>query len=115
MKIKLVSIALLGVMTISSGCQDKAKRLQTDIPSFPLGEFIRPAGVNPVIAPCTSTRFYCPLTGDSVAWESNDTFNPAATVLDDKVVVFYRAEDKSGEGIGQRTSCLLYTSDAADE
>lgn len=110
MKIKLVSIALLGVMTISSGCQDKAKRLQTDIPSFPLGEFIRPAGVNPVIAPCTSTRFYCPLTGDSVAWESNDTFNPAATVLDDKVVVFYRAEDKSGEGIGQRTSRLGYAS-----
>lgn len=52
--------------------------------------------------------FYCPLTQDSVAWESNDTFNPAALVYDGKVVVLYRAEDKSGKGIGERTSRLGY-------
>jgi predicted GH43/DUF377 family glycosyl hydrolase len=37
-------------------------------------------------------------------WESNDTFNPAAAVKDNKVYVMYRAEDKSGVGIGARTS-----------
>lgn len=110
MKIKLITIALLGVVTLASGCQDKSTRQQTYTPSFPMGEFVRPAGVNPVISPCASTRFYCPLTGDSVAWESNDTFNPAAAVYDGKVVVLYRAEDKSGEGIGQRTSRLGYAS-----
>jgi predicted GH43/DUF377 family glycosyl hydrolase len=41
---------------------------------------------------------------DSVDWESNDTFNPAATVKDNKIFVLYRAEDKSGIGIGMRTS-----------
>lgn len=38
----------------------------------------------------------------------NDTFNPAATLHDGKIVVLYRAEDKSGVGIGHRTSRLGY-------
>jgi predicted alpha-1,2-mannosidase len=73
-------------------------------------DFKRPEGVNPVISPDADSRFYCPLTGAEVAWESGDTFNPAATVYDGKVVVLYRAEDRSGEGIGQRTSRLGYAS-----
>ncbi len=44
------------------------------------------------------------MKGDSVAWESNDTFNPAVAVKDGRIVVLYRAEDKSGVGIGHRTS-----------
>src|SRR5690606_16402981 len=40
--------------------------------------------------------------------EDNDTLNPAATVKDGKVVVLYRAEDKSGVNIGDRTSRLGY-------
>ena len=39
---------------------------------------------------------------ESVAWEASDTFNPAATVYDGKVVVLYRAEDNSATGIGSR-------------
>lgn len=70
--------------------------------------FQRPANINPIISPDTTTRFYCPITQDSVEWESNDTFNPGATIYDGKVVVVYRGEDKSGEGIGKRTSRLGY-------
>jgi predicted GH43/DUF377 family glycosyl hydrolase len=73
-----------------------------------LGPFVRPAEVNPIISPDTTTRFWDPILQDSIAWESNDTFNPAATIFNDEIVVFYRAEDKSGEGIGQRTSRLGY-------
>jgi predicted GH43/DUF377 family glycosyl hydrolase len=79
-------------------------------PYFPMGPFIRPVDVNPVIAPCDTTLFWDPILNDSVAWESNDTFNPAAAVLNDEIVVLYRAEDKSGDGIGQRTSRLGYAS-----
>lgn len=43
-----------------------------------------------------------------MAWESNDTFNPGAAVKDDKVVLLYRSEDKSGVAIGERTSRLGY-------
>lgn len=72
--------------------------------------FERPEAVNPVISPVKETTFDCPLTGAPVAWEAEDTFNPAATVKDGKIVVFYRAEDNSGHGIGQRCSRLGYAS-----
>ena len=72
------------------------------------GGFERPKNVNPVISPIENTKFYCPLTKDSIAWESNDTFNPAATLYNGEIVVLYRAEDKSGVGIGHRTSRLGY-------
>ena len=64
--------------------------------------------IHPVISPIENTKFYCPLTKDSIAWESNDTFNPAATLYNGEIVVLYRAEDKSGVGIGHRTSRLGY-------
>jgi predicted GH43/DUF377 family glycosyl hydrolase len=48
------------------------------------------------------------MTGKTVNWESNDTFNPGAAIKDSKVVLLYRAEDKSGVAIGERTSRLGY-------
>jgi beta-1,2-mannosidase len=74
------------------------------LPDWALGPFLRPPNVNPVISPDTLSRFYCPMRGEVIDWESNDTFNPAATVKDNKIYVLYRAEDKSGIGIGMRTS-----------
>ena len=74
------------------------------LPSWALGPFVRPANVNPVISPASNTSFYDPMRGKQVDWESNDTFNPAATVKDGKIYVLYRAEDKSGIAIGERTS-----------
>ena len=80
------------------------------LPDWALGPFVRPAGVNPVIAPDSTTRFDCPMRKKVIDWESNDTFNPAAAVKKDEIVVLYRAEDKSGTGIGGRTSRLGYAS-----
>jgi predicted GH43/DUF377 family glycosyl hydrolase len=86
--------------------------LYAQSPDWSLGPFTRPAGVNPIIRPDTSTRFYDPITKTMIGWESNDTFNPAAVVKDGKICVLYRAEDRSGKGIGQRTSRIgLATSD----
>src|SRR5687767_8850248 len=74
------------------------------LPDWAFGPFIRPANANPVISPDSVSRFFCPMRNDSVDWESNDTFNPAAVIKDKKIHVLYRAEDKSGIGIGFRTS-----------
>lgn len=71
---------------------------------WPLGNFIRPPHVNPVIAPDSISRFWCPMNEKQVDWESNDTFNPAAIAKDGTLYVLYRAEDKYGVGIGFRTS-----------
>lgn len=107
MKAKLLKMILPAVALAFSSCVEKST---TDFPDWAWADFQRPEGVNPIISPDASTRFYCPMTEDSVAWESNDTFNPAATVYDGKVVVLYRAEDNYGDGIGQRTSRLGYAS-----
>ncbi len=76
----------------------------TELPAWAFGPFVRPEGVNPIISPDTNTVFKDPMSNKLLKWEANDVFNPAATYKDNKIVVLYRAEDKSGVGIGGRTS-----------
>lgn len=78
------------------------------LPKWAFGGFERPANVNPIIMPDTSTSFLDPMSYKRVRWEANDAFNPGATIKNGKIVVLYRAEDKSGIGIGERTSRLGY-------
>ncbi|SEN22462.1 Predicted glycosyl hydrolase, GH43/DUF377 family [bacterium A37T11] len=87
-----------------------AQQTTNTLPDWAFGGFVRPKGVNPVISPISNTFFKDPISGKPIAWESNDTFNPAATVKDGKIIVLYRAEDKSGVGIGHRTSRIGYAS-----
>jgi len=81
---------------------------ENKLPDWTFGGFERPAGVNPVISPDSTSTFFCPMNKKQVDWESNDTFNPAATIKDGKIVVLYRAEDKAGRAIGKRTSRIGY-------
>ena len=85
-----------------------AQSVANALPGWALGGFVRPAHVNPVIRTDATAMFYDSLLKRNVAWESNDTFNPAAIVKDGKIVVLYRAEDKSGVQIGTRTSRIGY-------
>ena len=96
----LVTTTMMTCTALGQPSNDKKNVL----PDWAFGGFERPQGANPVISPVENTKFYCPMTQDYVAWESNDTFNPAATLHDGKIVVLYRAEDKSGVGIGHRTA-----------
>lgn len=89
-----------------------AQQAENKLPDWAFGGFVRPKGVNPVISPDSLSRFQDPLLGKAVDWESNDTFNPAATIKKGHIVVLYRAEDKSGSGIGFRTSRLGYAESA---
>ena len=57
-----------------------------------------------MLSPIEESEFYSELNKKEVKWESNDVFNPAATVMGDSIYVLYRAEDKSGKGISERTS-----------
>lgn len=78
------------------------------LPVWALGGFERETKLNPIISPDSTTRFFDPVLKKYVGWESNDTFNPGAAVYKGNVVVLYRSEDKSGVGIGYRTSRLGY-------
>ena len=109
MKRKLQNIAyLLMAAALITSCGEKKQT--AEFPDWAWADFQRPEGINPIISPDTTPFFYCPMRQDSIAWEASDTFNPAATVYDGKVVVLYRAEDNSATGIGSRTSRLGYAS-----
>src|SRR5579862_2834709 len=69
-----------------------------------IGPFFRPVPPGPVLSPQPTASFDCPMTGRPVRWESDNVFNPAATVRNHKVFLFYRAEDGSGTSIGSHTS-----------
>lgn len=99
------------LLALAAACTQSAS-VTTDnpLPDWAIGGFVRPEGANPIISPIPENTFHCPMTATELAWESNDTFNPAATVYGEEVVVFYRAEDNSGQGIGTRTSRLGYAS-----
>ncbi|MFD2036495.1 glycoside hydrolase family 130 protein [Belliella marina] len=72
-----------------------------------LGPFERAEDQAAIIEPSETTSFDDPMSGKVVNWESMATFNPAAIVKDDKIHVFYRAEEKLGEKeIGGHTSRL---------
>jgi len=81
---------------------------QNILPKWAFGGFVRPVNVNPIISPDLNAKFLDPMTNKMVGWEANYTFNPAATVKSGKIVVLYRAEDKTGFEIGTRTSRIGY-------
>lgn len=93
---KLISFNLLLFSFLSLQAQQKP---------WMLGPFARPEEAKPIIEPQANTTFQDPMTGKTVAWESMATFNPAAVVKDNQVIVLYRAEEKLGEKeIGGHTS-----------
>lgn len=99
---RMIKIYIASVLIVLlAGCSNPAP--ETALPAWAIGPFERPEGVNPIITP-QQTTFFCPLTADTIKWENGDTFNPAAIVRNDTICVLYRAEDQSGQGIGQRTS-----------
>src|SRR5690606_31660744 len=77
---------------------------QQTLPYWALGPFVRPEGANPIISPDPNNTFFDPMSKQEIAWEAGDIFNPAAVVKNNRIYVLYRGEDKSGMGIGKRTS-----------
>jgi predicted GH43/DUF377 family glycosyl hydrolase len=97
-------IAMISIALITASVANAQQKSQ--LPKWAFGPFVRPANVNPIIAPDTASVFFDPMNQKMWHWESNDTFNPAATIKDGKIYVIYRSEDNSGKGISQRTSRL---------
>src|SRR5689334_25236102 len=97
--IELVRLAIAGGIALSrAGAQGTP---------WMLGPFVKPAGVNPVIAPRGASTIRSAMNDSTLRWEAYATFNPAAVVREGKVYVIYRAEDATGDStIGHHTSRL---------
>lgn len=63
------------------------------IPKWGMGPFVRDT-LAPLFGTSSNT-FLCPITKSMNAWEEKSVFNSANVVKDDKVIMIYRAEDKS--------------------
>lgn len=101
MKLRNILMILTPTMMISCG--------QTDYSDgkWVIGPFVRPVS-EAIITPDTTAVFDCPMRGEPVKWMESDTFNPAATTKDGKIVILFRSEDNSATGIGSRTSRVGY-------
>ena len=60
--------------------------------------------LNPILTADPSYSFVCPVSGDTIAWQQADVFNPGAIVRNDTVFLLFRAEDNPDAIIGGRTS-----------
>ncbi len=60
--------------------------------------------LNPVMTANPEFTFICPVSGQEVAWQKADVFNPAAVVRNDTVFMLFRAEDNPAAELGGRTS-----------
>ena len=104
-----ISVSILFLLSVSCTTMKPTKEEKSDrIPAWALGEFVRPDIDHPVISPDPASTFYCPMNQAEVKWEESETFNPGAITHNGKIVVLYRAEDNSGQGIGKRTSRIGY-------
>lgn len=83
---------------------------ETD-PGWQLGPFVKADGVNPVLGPLGESEFFCPVRRASIKWEAKDVFNPSAVVVNSKVALLYRAEDKIGKYAGTSRIGLAYSDD----
>ena len=108
----MIKLSLLFLLVVSQVCAQPSMQVIPSLPSWALGYFNRPEGINPVISPDQSATFIDPMSKKPVAWEANYTFNPAAAMKNGKIVVMYRSEDKQGEGIGGHTSRIGYAESA---
>ena len=70
------------------------------VPPWGLGPFARELNGDPILRPAADTKFRCPVSGRTVAWEEKDVFNPAAVVRNGLVHLLYRAEDTVGRFAG---------------
>lgn len=81
------------------------------LPGWALGEFSKVDSINPILKPQATTSFNCPLQKRPVHWEEKDVFNPAIVVLNSKVYMIYRAQDKIGKPGGTSRLGLATSTD----
>ena len=94
-KLTLITFILL----ICFSCKETTQESSTDIKDsndWALLNFVKVDSINPILKPTPSLNFDCPLNKKEVLWEERNVLNPSAIVKDDKVYMFYRAQDLNG-------------------
>jgi len=64
--------------------------------SWVLSGFEKKDDLNPILQPSDTMTFICPISGRETNWEERNVLNPSAIVKNNKVYLFYRAQDEKG-------------------
>lgn len=92
-------ILLLGILLATWACQDKVSVHELQDASshnWAFSSFEKVDSLNPILLPSADLTFKCPLSKQQVKWEERNVLNPSAIVKDDKIYLFYRAQDLNG-------------------
>src|SRR6476620_9403192 len=105
-----------GILILISLCLFSCKNSSEDkaggkTENWALLPFVKSDEVNPILAPDSTTEFFCPVRKEKLKWEEKDVFNPAAIVRNDTVFLLYRAEDKIGKFAGTSRIGLAWSTD----
>lgn len=76
--------------------QLKTEVIVPDTPAWELTGFEKSDEVNPILNPSDTLSFNCPIGKNEIFWEERNVLNPSAIVKNDKVYLFYRAQDRQG-------------------
>ena len=96
MKNLIISAFMLLTFIACKETSPEPKPENTNSDSWALLNFVKADSINPILKPTQSLSFDCPLNKKVVLWEERNVLNPSAIVKDDKVYLFYRAQDKNG-------------------
>lgn len=99
-----LEMCLVCTLVLSAMCVSLSFAQDQVVWNGALGPFVRADGVNPIIIPNEESLFRCPVQDKVLAWAGEHAFNPGAVVYNEKIYLFYRAEDNFGVGIAQHTS-----------
>ena len=84
---------LIAILFLLVGCQEKSTEQEI---AWEFSGFEKNDSLNPILHPTASLSFECPISSKKVAWEERNVLNPSAIVKDNKVYLFYRAQDING-------------------
>ena len=92
-------IILIGIFLGLQACKDKSEpgvTVKKETKGWAYTHFEKADSLNPVLSPSDTLRFTCPIEKREIRWEERNVLNPSAVVKDNKVYLFYRAQDKNG-------------------
>ena len=95
---KKLALAYLVIILLSScnKTEPNTDIAEVKASSWQLTGFEKADNVNPILSPSEAQSFVCPLSQKEVLWEERNVLNPSAIVKNDKVYLFYRAQDIQG-------------------
>ncbi len=92
-------IITLGIFFLILGCKEtilQNNQIADLNKKWEFTSFEKIDSLNPILYPKSNLKFECPISKKEVSWEERNVLNPSAVVKDDKVYLFYRAQDING-------------------